>query len=77
MEIGILHRPKSNERKQALQDLFLITSARKCGILGRNSAGKTNLMRILETLQNRQLDTVLLTEKSVSLCEARKPFLLR
>lgn len=51
MEICISHLSKSYGKKQALREISLTIPSGMFGLLGRNGAGKTSLMRILATLQ--------------------------
>lgn len=50
MDIVINHLSKKYGKKKALDDVSLTVSSRMYGLLGRNGAGKTSLMRILATL---------------------------
>lgn len=51
MEICISHLSKNYRKKQALREISLTIPSGMFGLLGRNGAGKTSLMRILATLQ--------------------------
>ncbi len=53
MEITINHLTKNYRKKTALQDVSLTIPAGMYGLLGRNGAGKTSLMRILATLSTQ------------------------
>lgn len=53
MEITINHLTKRYRKKAALQDISLTIPAGMYGLLGRNGAGKTSLMRILATLSTQ------------------------
>lgn len=70
MEISISHLSKNYGKKPALRDISLTISAGMFGLLGRNGAGKTSLMRILATLQTQTSGTV--TMNGISLSETKK-----
>ena len=53
MEIVISNLSKQYGRKKALQNISLSIPGGMYGLLGRNGAGKTSLMRILATLQTQ------------------------
>lgn len=50
MEIEINHLSKKYGKKKALDDVSFTVTSGMYGLLGRNGAGKTSLMRILATL---------------------------
>lgn len=50
MEIVIKNLSKNYERKAALKNVSVTIHSGMYGLLGRNGAGKTSLMRILATL---------------------------
>ena len=50
MEIVINNLSKSYGKKSALKDVSVTIRSGMYGLLGRNGAGKTSLMRILATL---------------------------
>lgn len=50
MEIVIKNLSKNYGRKAALKNVSVTIHSGMCGLLGRNGAGKTSLMRILATL---------------------------
>ena len=50
MEIAINNLSKRYGKKEALHDISLSIPAGMYGLLGRNGAGKTSLMKILATL---------------------------
>lgn len=70
MEISISHLSKSYGKKAALRDISLTVPAGMFGLLGRNGAGKTSLMRILATLQTQTSGTV--TMNGIPLSETKK-----
>lgn len=70
MEINISHLSKNYGKKEALRDVSLTIPAGMFGLLGRNGAGKTSLMRILATLQTQTSGTV--TMNGIPLSETKK-----
>lgn len=70
MEINISHLSKNYGKKPALRDISLTIPAGMFGLLGRNGAGKTSLMRILATLQTQTSGTV--TMNGIPLSETKK-----
>lgn len=65
MEILIDKLSKHYGKKQALNDVSVIIPEGMYGLLGRNGAGKTSLMRILATLQTQSSGTVIMNGISI------------
>lgn len=70
MEILIDKLSKHYGKKQALNDVSVIIPEGMYGLLGRNGAGKTSLMRILATLQTQSSGTVIMN--GVSICDTKR-----
>lgn len=65
MEIKIENLSKFYGRKQALKNVSLTIPTGMYGLLGRNGAGKTSLMRILATLTTKAKGTVKVNDVSI------------